>query len=50
MPLSPRAIPEAICEQSNVPQGAVKQRGEALCRVASEESVEYDVVDPIWAD
>jgi|JI9StandDraft_2_1071091.scaffolds.fasta_scaffold42018_2 hypothetical protein len=38
-------VSQAICEQSNVPQGAVKQGGEALCWVASVESVEYDVVD-----
>jgi hypothetical protein len=43
-------VSQAICEQSNVPQGAVKQGEEALCWVESVESVEYDVVDPIWAD
>jgi hypothetical protein len=47
MPLSPRAIPEAICEQSNVLKDAVKQGGEAICCVASAESIEYDLADPI---
>jgi hypothetical protein len=39
-------VSQAICEQTSVLQSAVKQGGEALCRVASVKSVEYDVADP----